>query len=228
MRVGLPDTGTGNKNQVGLFYGRARHDLRGPLIVSRNVVTLARGNPDQTDRMLDMSERNTGQAMAVLEELRTRKKDEPVTLNSIEIRELLEKATDNLFLLDKVELRIEIDEGLSDIVLDKAKTLRALDNLIRNAIDAMPDGGKIKLEAKHDAENLIISVSDTGTGVPNEARRNLFKPLHTTKPGGMGLGLASTRRMVSVQEGTISFDTKASEGSTFSITLPLKERNPVQ
>ena len=158
-----------------------------------------------------MIERNTGQATAILEELRTRTKDEPVTLNSIEIRELLEKATENLFLLDKVEFRIEIDEGLSELVLDEAKTLRALDNLIRNAIDAMPDGGKIKLEAKHDAENLIISVSDTGTGVPNEARRNLFTRarFHTTKPGGMGLGLASTRRMVSVQGGMISFETRA-------------------
>ena len=163
--------------------------------------------------------------MEILEELRTRTKDEPVTLTTIEIGKFLEKGTENLFLSDEVELQLEIDDGLSYITLDETKTLRALDNLIQNAIDAMPDGGKLKLGAKRDAENLIIKVSDTGTGVPQEDHENLFKPFYTTKPGGMGLGLASTRRMVAVQGGTISFETKAGEGSTFSITLPLNEKN---
>lgn len=201
------------------------HDLRGPLVVVRNAVNVARENPEQTDRMLDMIDRNTGQAMDILEELRTRTRDEPVTLTSIEIRKFLDEATEDLFLPDEVELHIEIAEELSDIVLDEAKTLRALDNLIRNAIDAMPNGGTIKLVATRETDQFIISVSDTGTGVPDEIQKNLFKPFYTTKPGGMGLGLASTRRMVAVQGGTISFETKAGEGSTFSITLPLREKN---
>jgi len=201
------------------------HDLRGPLVVVRNAVNVARENPEQTDRMLDMIDRNTGQAMDILEELRTRTRDEPVTLTSIEIRKFLEEATEDLFLPDEVELQIEIAEELSDIVLDKAKTLRALDNLIRNAIDAMPNGGIIKLGATRETDQFVISISDTGIGVPDEIQKNLFKPFYTTKPGGMGLGLASTRRMVAVQGGTISFETKAGEDSTFSITLPLREKN---
>jgi len=204
------------------------HDLHGPLVVVRNAVNLARGNPEKTDRMLDMIERNAGQAMDLLEELRTRTKDEPVTLTSVEIREFMGKATEDLFLPDEVELQIEIDEGLSELVLDEAKTLRALDNLIRNAIEAMPDGVTLKLGATRENDQFIIRVSDTGTGIPDEARRNLFKPFYTTKHGGMGLGLASTKRMVTVQEGTISFETRDSKGSTFTITLPLKEKNPEQ
>ena len=202
------------------------HDLRGPLVMVMNAVNLVRENPDQTDRMLDMVDRNTGNALNILEELRTRTRDEPVILDSIEIREFLGKATEYLLLPSEVELQIEIDNGLSNGVLDESKTLRALENLIRNAIDAMPNGGTIKLGATRESENLIISVSDTGTGVPEEARDNLFKPFYTTKPGGMGLGLASTRRNVAVQGGTISFETKADEGSTFSITLPLKNKGP--
>jgi signal transduction histidine kinase len=91
----------------------------------------------------------------------------------------------------------------------------------------MPDGGTIKLVATRESENLVIGVSDTGIGVPDEAQENLFKPFYTTKPGGMGLGLASSRRMVAAQGGTISFVSKAGEGSTFSIILPLIEKNPV-
>ena len=204
------------------------HDLRGPLLVVKNAANLVRRNPEKTDRMLDMIERNAGQAMDILEELRTRTRDEPVTLTSVEIREFLGKATEGIFLPDEVELQVEIDEGLSELVLDEAKTLRALDNLIRNAIEAMPDGGTLKLGATRENDQFIIRVSDTGTGIPDEARRNLFKTFYTTKHGGMGLGLASTKRMVTVQEGTISFETRDSKGSTFTITLPLKEKNPEQ
>ena len=104
--------------------------------------------------------------------------------------------------------------------------MRTLENLIRNAIYAMPDGGTIKLIAKPESENLVINGSDTGIGVPDEAQEHIFKPFYTTKPGGMGLGLASSRRMVAAQGGTISFVSKTGEGSTFSIILPLNENNP--
>jgi two-component system CheB/CheR fusion protein len=173
-----------------------------------------------------MIERNVGQAIDILEELRTRTREDPVSLAPVEISELLGKATEDIILPDDMELQVEIDERLSGILLDEAKTLRALDNLLRNAIDAMPNGGTIKLGATRDTDQFVIRVSDTGTGVPDETRRNLFKPFYTTKPGGMGLGLASTKRLVEKQGGTISFETREGEGSTFSITLPLKEKNP--
>ncbi|MCW3988481.1 MAG: PAS domain S-box protein [Candidatus Bathyarchaeota archaeon] len=203
------------------------HDLHGPLVVVRNAVNLARGNPEKTDRMLDMIERNAGQAMDILEELRTRTKDEPVSLKPVEIEKLLRKITEDLILPTGVGLRLEIDEDLQEIALDETKTVRALKNIIQNAIDAMPDGGVLKIEATSKGNQVVISVSDTGTGIPDEARRNLFKPFYTTKPKGMGLGLASTKRMVAVQGGTISFETRDGKGSTFTITLPLK-KNPEQ
>ena len=204
------------------------HDLHGPLVVVRNAVNLARGNPEKTDRMLDMIERNAGQAMDILEELRTRTKDEPVSLKPVEVEKLLRKITEDLILPTGVGLRLEIDEDLQEIALDEAKTVRALKNIIQNAIDAMPGGGVLKIEATSKGDQVVISVSDTGTGITDEARRNLFKPFYTTKPKGMGLGLASTRRLVEVQGGTISFESKDGKGATFAITLPLKEKNPEQ
>jgi signal transduction histidine kinase len=92
----------------------------------------------------------------------------------------------------------------------------------------MPDGGVLKIGAASKGDQVVISVSDTGPGITDEARRNLFKPFYTTKPKGMGLGLASTRRLVEVQGGTISFESKDGKGATFAITLPLKEKNPKQ
>jgi PAS domain S-box-containing protein len=211
---------------VGRVAAMMGHDLRGPLVVVRNAVNMARKNPEKTGKMLDMIDRNASQAMDLIEELSTRTMDEPVSLATMEIREILRKATEDVFPSDDVEITIEIEGDASELVLDEAKTLRALDNLIRNAIEAMPDGGMLTLGATRETDQYIIRVSDTGTGIPDEARRNLFKPFNSTKPGGMGLGLASAKCMVEVQGGTISLENTDGVGSIFTITLPLKELNP--
>jgi signal transduction histidine kinase len=176
--------------------------------------------------MLDMIERNAGQAIDILEDLRTRTREDPVSLAPVEIGELLRKAMENILLPDGVELRLEIDDTLPELVLDEAKTMRILDNVIRNAFDAMPAGGVLKIGATREGDKVVIRISDTGPGIPEDTLRNLFKPFYTTKPGGLGLGLTSTKQMVDVQGGTISVETSDGEGATFVIALPLKGKNP--
>ena len=211
---------------VGRIAAMMGHDLRGPLVVIRNAVDLARKKPERTDKMLDIIERNAGQAMDILEDLRTRTREDPISLAPMEIGELLRKATENILLPDGVELRLEIDDTLPELVLDEAKTMRILDNVIRNAFDAMPAGGVLKIGATREGDKVVIRVSDTGPGIPEDTLRNLFKPFYTTKPGGLGLGLTSTKHMVDVQGGTISVETNDGEGATFVIALPLKGKNP--
>jgi PAS domain S-box-containing protein len=211
---------------VGRIAAMMGHDLRGPLMVIRNAVDLARKKPERTDKMLDMIERNAGQAIDLLEELRTRTKEDPVTLAPVEIGELLRKATENILLPEGVELHLEIDDTLPELLIDEAKTLRALDNVIRNAFDAMPAGGVLKIGATREGDEAVIRISDTGPGIPEDTLENLFEPFYTTKPGGLGLGLTSTKRMVDVQGGTISVETSDGEGATFAIALPLKGKNP--
>jgi two-component system sensor histidine kinase PilS (NtrC family) len=213
---------------VGRISAMMGHDLRGPLVVIRNAVDLARKKPARTDKVLDMIERSAGQAMDLLEELRTRTREDPVSLAPMEIGELLRKATENILLPDGVELRLEIDDTLPELVLDEAKTMRILDNVIRNAFDAMPAGGVLKIGATREGDKVVIRISDTGPGIPEDTLRNLFKPFYTTKPGGLGLGLTSTKQMVDVQGGTISVETSDGEGATFVIALPLKGKNPGQ
>jgi two-component system sensor histidine kinase PilS (NtrC family) len=213
---------------VGRIAAMMGHDLRGPLVVIRNAVDLARKKPERTDKMLDMIERNAGQAIDILEDLRTRTREDPVSLAPVEIGELLRKAMENILLPDGVELRLEIDDTLPELVLDEAKTMRILDNVIRNAFDAMPAGGVLKIGATREGDKVVIRISDTGPGIPEDTLRNLFKPFYTTKPGGLGLGLTSTKQMVDVQGGTISVETSDGEGATFVIALPLKGMNPGQ
>ena len=99
---------------------------------------------------------------------------------------------------------------------------RALINLIQNAVQAMPNGGKLKIKAKCENNQAFISVQDTGEGIPVEVQDKLFTPLFTTKSKGQGFGLAVVKRLVEAQDGKITFNSKQGKGTTFNIQIPIK------
>lgn len=99
---------------------------------------------------------------------------------------------------------------------------RILGNLVTNAIQAMPEGGKLSVEAFEEADSSVITVADTGIGIPEEAKDKLFTPLFTTKSKGQGFGLAVVKRMTEALGGTVSFESQQGKGTKFIIKLPLK------
>jgi signal transduction histidine kinase len=108
-----------------------------------------------------------------------------------------------------------------EIVVDKARFERALLNLARNAIDAMPKGGKLDFTVDQEAERIRFTIADNGPGIPNEILPTIFEPFVThNKRGGTGLGLAITRSIVEAHNGTISVGSVIGEGTTFVIRIP--------
>jgi len=87
----------------------------------------------------------------------------------------------------------------------------------------MPKGGKLEVAAAQSDTEAVITISDTGTGIPNEVKPKLFTPMMTTKAKGQGLGLAVVKRLVEALKGTISFESEVGVGTTFTIRLP---KNP--
>jgi signal transduction histidine kinase len=110
------------------------------------------------------------------------------------------------------------------IELDADKMRRVLVNLIRNSVDAMPTGGTLRITGRKSNGNLELSIADTGVGMRKETEEKLWSPLFTTKAKGIGLGLPIAKRLVEAHGGRISVETKLGEGSTFTVTLPLKRR----
>lgn len=107
------------------------------------------------------------------------------------------------------------------VPLDRDRMKEVLLNLARNGLDAMPHGGDLTLGAAPVRDGVVLTVEDTGEGVPAELLPRIFDPWVTTKTTGMGLGLAIARRIVEGHGGRIAAESRAGEGTRFTITLPL-------
>jgi PAS domain S-box-containing protein len=105
---------------------------------------------------------------------------------------------------------------------DLSMLKRVLINLIQNAVQAMPNGGSLKINAHCNRTHVYISVQDSGEGIPPEVQDHLFTPLFTTKSKGQGFGLAVVKRLVEAQDGMISFESRKGQGTIFTVKLPLK------
>jgi signal transduction histidine kinase len=119
----------------------------------------------------------------------------------------------------KVETRFA--SGVPPVVADRELLKQALMNLLLNAVDAMPGGGRLSVSLERRGEMVDIQIEDTGRGIAPEHRQRIFQLFFTTRPGGSGIGLASTFRTVQLHNGSIDFKSEVGRGTTFRIELPL-------
>jgi signal transduction histidine kinase len=126
----------------------------------------------------------------------------------------------------KVEIRVDVPES-SWIIADKQRMEQAVLNIIKNALDAMPDGGAINISSAEDVDNKLIEIRirDTGIGIEAETARKIFDPFFTTKEEGKGsgLGLFVAREIVEEHDGSIKVESVEGEGTTFIIKIPMRE-----
>ena len=128
---------------------------------------------------------------------------------------------------DKIAVRTELADALPEISADPDLLHRALQNLVLNAIDAMPQGGELTIRTAILRDRIEISVSDTGSGLTQEECGRLFTPYYTTKQHGTGLGLAIVQSVVSDHGGKIAVESTKEKGTTFRIELS-REPQPWQ
>jgi nitrogen fixation/metabolism regulation signal transduction histidine kinase len=121
---------------------------------------------------------------------------------------------------NQIVVRTELAEALPEISADPDLLHRALQNLVLNAIDAMPQGGELAIRTRNLDDRIELSVSDTGSGLTQEECGRLFTPYYTTKQHGTGLGLAIVQSVVSDHGGKISVESTKEKGTTFRIELP--------
>jgi two-component system, NtrC family, nitrogen regulation sensor histidine kinase NtrY len=124
----------------------------------------------------------------------------------------------------QITVRTDMADSLPEISADPDLLHRALQNLVLNAIDAMPQGGVLTIRTVALGNGVELSVSDTGSGLTQEECGRLFTPYYTTKQHGTGLGLAIVQSVVSDHGGKISVESTKEKGTTFRIELPRKSQ----
>jgi len=116
----------------------------------------------------------------------------------------------------------DLTQSEPKIEVDVERLKRVFINIIKNAIDAMPEGGRLTITTKESDDSLEIAFTDTGVGMSKETLDKLWTPLFTTKAKGMGLGLSICKRFVEAHEGNISVKSTVGKGTTFTVTIPIK------
>jgi len=136
------------------------------------------------------------------------------------LKEVLEIARPQL-LKSNIALATLLPIDVPEVYVDRALLKQAVLNLVLNAAEAMPNGGQLRLVLSRRGEMAEITVGDTGKGIPPENQQKIFQLFFTTRPGGSGIGLASTFRIVQLHNGSIDFTSEVGRGTTFRIELPL-------
>jgi two-component system, NtrC family, sensor kinase len=129
-----------------------------------------------------------------------------------------------------VEVSVQLDDSLPLMVMDYNQISQVVMNLIINAIEAMPDGGRLVIATRRqdDPASLILQVSDTGAGIIAEDKDRVFDPFFTRKPEGTGLGLSISRQIMEKHGAFIELETQPEGGTTFRMVFPIKVENALQ
>ena len=122
-----------------------------------------------------------------------------------------------------ITLHLDTLDQLGRVALHANTFRRVLVNLVDNARDAMPHGGTLTLRGRRQGATVCLDVGDTGLGIPPEQYARIFEPLHTTKPGGTGLGLYIVQEVVAAHGGQVAVRSTVGHGTLFTITLPRAE-----
>ncbi|MFH1148643.1 MAG: ATP-binding protein [Pseudomonadota bacterium] len=115
-----------------------------------------------------------------------------------------------------------LNRSLPAVSFDSSQMKQVLINLIKNAVEAMPHGGKLIVSSLQSGPYIKVSIADSGYGIPEDSFKNVFSPFFTTKNKGTGLGLTVSYRILQDHGGTISFESKTGEGTKFTLSLPIE------
>jgi two-component system, NtrC family, sensor histidine kinase PilS len=212
---------------LGRMAANIAHEIRNPLAaLSGAVEVMAAGAADDTrERLAQIVLKETGRLNSVIREFLEYARPAPLNRTRINVAE----AVDEVLVL----VEHQVDPGLLKIVrefppaltwtVDRQQFRQAVWNLCLNAVQAMPDGGEVKVTMAATAGRLLLRVNDTGEGIAAADLGNVFEPFFSTKSGGSGLGLALVHRVVQDHGGEIDVQSQPGVGSTFTLTLPVAD-----
>lgn len=214
---------------VGQVSSNIAHELRNPMAAIRNstyFLRLKNKNDDKSSHHLEIIDRELSRSDQVIQRLLQLTKGGTLKKELTDLRELAKEAMTYSNVTGSATLSLSFSPAYFPITLDRILFRQVLYNLFMNAIQAMPKGGEISLQAsKLENGRILLCVSDQGVGIEDEIIKKIFEPLFTSKEEGVGLGLSLCRELITRHGGAIRAKSSPQQGTTIEIELPCE--NPV-
>jgi signal transduction histidine kinase len=213
---------------IGELAAGAAHEIRNPLTAIRSSLQyLESKQTDETSRRLVSSALlETARINEIVSALMAFSRPTEIVRERLELLPTLEESIDLILFqakTQKVEIRRIFPDGSLPVLGDKSQLKQLFLNLLLNAVQAMPAGGTLTVEAlRKEGPKAVVTVADTGEGIPEENLDRIFDPFFTTKKGGTGLGLSICYNIVKSHGGDIEVKSRVGQGTTILVSLPLE------
>ncbi len=216
---------------VGELASGVGHELRNPLNVIRNCAYLLKMPLSEKDdaeavNTLAVLDKQIDIANKIVTDLLDFTRITPPSQVRVDLKNLINESLSWITVPSQVTLRINVNGNSRPVRTDPEQISRVFANIIANAIQAMnARGGELAIETGEDGDYIWVKFRDSGCGIAAENLEKIFEPLFTTKPKGIGLGLAISKRLVEENGGKIEVVSQAGQGATFTVKLPLEKRS---
>ena len=216
---------------IGQLAGGVGHELRNPLSAIKNAVYYVRGKVAKSElgqkepqviEFLDIMDDEINSSSKIINDLLGFSRVGKPTVSPTRIERVIDDALSYTTIPENIELTKKLDTDLPEVKIDTDQVRQVLVNMILNAVQAMPTGGKLTINAKEKDKFLEVEITDTGCGMPHEVMVKIFDPLFTTRAKGIGLGLAVCKAIIDRHTGYIEVKSEVEKGTTFIIKLPLR------
>ena len=212
---------------IGRLSSSIVHDLRNPLAAiygGAEMLVDTQLSPEQMKRLAGSIYRSSRRIQELLQDLLKVAKGKVERSEPCKLREIASAACESVHATaegQNVKFEIDVADSL-ELPLERDRMERVFVNLVENALDVMPDGGTIRIAAREENGNVVVSVEDTGPGIAPEIMNRLFEPFATArKRNGLGLGLALSRQTVLDHDGDMWAESQPGRGAVFHVRLPL-------
>ena len=215
---------------IGETAGMVGHDIRNPLQSITGELYLARTNlaelPDthakeDLNESIGYIEEQLTYVNKIVQDLQDYAKTPKPQLQETDLEKAVQDVLSSMNISETITVSTTIETGFPKINIDPLYLQRVLTNLTSNAVQAMPKGGKIAITATCKDKKILITVADTGEGIPDDVKDKLFKPLFTTKAKGQGLGLAVVKKLTEALNGKVTVESQVGKGTQFTVEFPM-------
>jgi signal transduction histidine kinase len=214
---------------IGETAGMVGHDIRNPLQAITSDIFLAKTDltaipeseaKNSIQESLSEIEKNVDYINKIVADLQDFARPLRPNTEETDLKLVIEDLLKKNHLPNNIKVTVKVDTNARKVDGDSTFINRILYNLVINAVQAMPKGGKLNVNVYKKTNDTIITVKDTGVGIPESVKSKLFTPMFTTKSKGQGFGLAVVKRMTEALGGDATFESQEGKGTTFIVRLP--------